>query len=158
MQGLPNINIKALVFGAAIAAGFTLFGWQFNDWLYPFAALGIIYAGYGQDSVIMGTIMGAMASTPIVLLFFEGYFGQLTGFFITETGILTVALVIILVGAIVGFVGAWSKRTREKAKEEYEKQQKIGKKKNKNKTTTKNIPTTKNKKEKTTYVDKIFKK
>ena len=96
MQGLPNINIKALVFGAAIAAGFTLFGWQFNDWLYPFAALGIIYAGYGQDSVIMGTIMGAMASTPIVLLFFEGYFGQPTGFFITETGILTVALVIIL--------------------------------------------------------------
>ena len=151
MQSLPNINIKALIFGAAIAAGFILFGYQFNEWLYPFAALGLIYAGYGQDNVTMGTIMGAVASTPIILLFLDGYLGQPTGFFITETGILTVAIIIIVVGAVVGFVGAWSKRSREKAKVELEKQQKIGKKKKKK------IETQKTK-AKNGYVDKIFKK
>jgi hypothetical protein len=31
-----GINIKALVFGAAIAAAFILFGYQYWDWFYPF--------------------------------------------------------------------------------------------------------------------------
>ena len=153
MEGLPNINIKALVFGAAIAAGFILFGFQFNEWLYPFSAIGLIYAGYGQENVTMGTLMGALASTPIVILFLDGYFGQPSGFFITENGILAVAIIIIVVGAVVGFVGAWSKRSREKAKAEYEKQQKIGKNKKKNK----KVEVQKTN-EKTTFVDKIFKK
>ena len=153
MEGLPNINIKALVFGAAIAAGFILFGFQFNEWLYPFSAIGLIYAGYGQENVTMGTLMGALASTPIVILFLDGYFGQPSGFFITENGILAVAIIIIVVGAVVGFVGAWSKRSREKAKAEYEKQQKIGKNKKKNK----KVEVQKTN-EKTTFVDNIFKK
>lgn len=153
MEGLPNINIKALVFGAAIAAGFILFGFQFNEWLYPFAAIGLLYAGYGQENITMGTIMGALASTPIIILFLDGYLGQPTGFFVTENGILTIAAVIIIVGAIVGFTGAWAKRNREKAKIEYEKQQKIGKNKNKKKKA--EIQKTN---EKTTFVDKIFKK
>ena len=48
---LPEINIKALVFGAAIAAAFIIFGYQINDWLYPFSAIGLLYIGYGQDSI-----------------------------------------------------------------------------------------------------------
>ena len=128
-----DINVKALVFGAAIAAAFILFGWQFWDWFYPFSAIGLLYAGYGQDSIKKGTIIGAFASTPIIVLTFQGYLGAFDGFFLTENGILTVALIILLVGAFVGFVGAWAKRDRMKAIAEYEKKQKIGKNKNKNK-------------------------
>ena len=128
-----DINIKALVFGAAIAAAFIIFGWQFWDWFYPCSAIGLLYAGYGQDSLKKGTIIGAFASTPIIVLTFQGYLGAFDGYFLTENGILTVALIILLVGAFVGFVGAWAKKDRMKAIAEYEKKQKIGKNKNKNK-------------------------
>lgn len=128
-----GINIKALIFGAAIAAAFILFGWQINDWLYPFSAIGLLYAGYGQSNIKMGTLMGALASTPIIVLTFQGYLGTFDGFFVTETGILTVAAIILIVGAFVGFVGGWAKRDRVKALEEYEKKQQIGKNKNKKK-------------------------
>ncbi len=128
-----GINIKALIFGAAISAAFILFGYQYWDWFYPFSAIGLIYAGYGQDNIKAGTLMGLLASTPIVVLTLQGYMGQFDGFFLTETGIITVALVILVVGAVVGFVGAWTKRSRVKALEQYEKQQKIGKNKKKNK-------------------------
>ncbi|WP_405275264.1 hypothetical protein [Methanobrevibacter sp.] len=148
-----GLNMKALVFGAAIAAGCILLGFQYNDWLYPFSAIGLLYAGYGQGNIKMGTLMGALASTPIAILFLEGYFGQPSGFFVTETGIYAVVGLIILVGAMVGFVGAWTKRSREKAMIEYEKQQKIGKNKNKKKKA--EVQKTN---EKTTFVDKIFKK
>ena len=128
-----DIDVKALVFGAAIAAAFILFGYQFNDWLYPFSAIGLLYAGYGQSSITKGTIIGAFASTPIIILTFQGYMGSFDGYFLTQNGILSVALMILVVGAFVGFVGAWAKRNRVKAQEEYEKKQKIGKNKNKNK-------------------------
>lgn len=133
MEFLDNINMKALVFGAAIAAAFIIFGYLYWDWLYPFSAIGLLYTGYAQKDIITGTILGAFASTPIVALTFQGYLGHFSGFFVTETGMLTVTLIILLVGAFVGFVGAWAKRSREKAKEEYEKKQKIGKNKNKKK-------------------------
>lgn len=128
-----GLNMKALVFGAAIAAGCILLGYQYNDWLYPFSAIGLLYAGYGQDNIKTGTLMGALASTLIVILYLDGYFGQPTGFFLTENGILAVVALIIIVGAAIGFVGAWTKRSRQKAMEEYEKKQKIGKNKNKKK-------------------------
>jgi hypothetical protein len=128
-----GINIKALVFGAAIAAAFILFGYQYWDWFYPFSAIGLIYAGYGLDNLKAGTLMGLLASTPIVVLTLQGYMGQFDGFFLTETGIITVTLIILIVGAVVGFVGAWTKRSRVKALEQYEKQQKIGKNKKKGK-------------------------
>jgi len=131
MKFLPDIDVKALVFGAAIAAAFILFGWQFNDWLYPFAAIGLLYAGYAQQNIKLGTIMGALAATPIIVLTFQGYMGTFDGFFLTETGILSVAVIILLVGAFIGFVGAWAKRDRVRALEEYEKKQKIGKNKKK---------------------------
>ena len=117
-----GINVKSLVFGAAIAAAFILFGYQYNDWLYPFSAIGLIYAGYGQNDLKMGTLMGLFASTPIVVLTLQGYMGSFDGFFLTETGIMTVTLIILIVGAVVGFVGAWTKRSRVKALEQYEKQ------------------------------------
>lgn len=129
-----DIDIKALVFGAAIAAAFIIFGWQFkNEWLYPFSAIGLLYIGYGQNSIKKGAILGALGATPIVVLTLQGYMGTASGFFVTENGILAVTAIILLVGALVGLVGAWAKRDRMKAMAEYEKQQKIGKNKNKNK-------------------------
>lgn len=130
---LPEINIKALVFGAAIAAAFIIFGYQINDWLYPFSAIGLLYIGYGQDSILKGTILGALGATPIVILTLQGYMGTFSGFFVSNTGVISVTLIIIVVGAVVGLVGALTKVYRMKALAEYEKQQKIGKNKNKNK-------------------------
>ena len=132
MNKFVDINFKALVFGAAIAAACILFGYQINDWLYPFSAIGLLYAGYGQNSIKMGTLMGAIASTPIIVLTFQGYMGQFSGFFLTENGMMALAILILVVGAFVGLVGAWTKRSRVKALEEYEKKQKIGKNKKKN--------------------------
>ncbi|MEE1133707.1 hypothetical protein [uncultured Methanobrevibacter sp.] len=133
MNKFVDINFKALIFGAAIAAACILFGYQINDWLYPFSAIGLLYAGYGQSNVKMGTLMGAIAATPIVVLTFQGYMGQFSGFFLTENGMMGLTVLIIVVGAFVGLVGAWTKRSRENAREQYEKQQKIGKNKNKKK-------------------------
>ncbi len=133
MNKFVDINFKALVFGAAIAAACILFRYQINDWLYPFSAIGLLYAGYGQNSIKMGTLMGAIASTPIIVLTFQGYMGQFSGFFLTENGMMALAILILVVGAFVSLVGAWTKRSRVQALEQYEKQQKIGKNKNKNK-------------------------
>ena len=130
---LPEINIKALVFGAAIAAAFIIFGYQINDWLYPFSAIGLLYIGYGQDSILKGTILGALGATPIVILTLQGFMRTFSGFFVSNTGVISVTLIIIVVGAVVGLVGALTKVNRMKALAEYEKQQKIGKNKNKNK-------------------------
>ena len=130
MNKFTDFNFKALVFGAAIAGAFILFGWQINDWLYPFASIGLLYAGYGQNNWKEGTLSGALASTPIIVLTFQGYMGQFDGFFLTQNGIIALAAMIFIIGAFVGFVGAWTKRSREKALEQ---QAKIGKNKNKNK-------------------------
>ena len=132
MEILPDVDFKALIFGAAIAGAFILFGYQYWDWFYPFAAIGLLYAGYAQKNIIIGTIAGAFASTPIIVLTFQGYMGTFEeGFFTTQTGIITVALLILILGAFIGFVGAWAKRNRQKALEEYEKKQNIGKNKKK---------------------------
>ena len=130
MNKFTDFNFKALVFGAAIAGAFILFGWQINDWLYPFASIGLLYAGYGQNNWKEGTLSGALASTPIIVLTFQGYMGQFDGFFLTQNGMIALAAMIFIIGAFVGFVGAWTKRSREKALEQ---QAKIGKNKNKKK-------------------------
>ncbi|MDO5814687.1 MAG: hypothetical protein Q4Q18_03525 [Methanobrevibacter sp.] len=133
MMNLPKLNFKALVFGAAIAGAFILFGYQFWDWFYPFSAMGLLYAGYGQDDIKSGVFCGAFASTPIIALTFQGYMGTFEGFFLTQNGMLALTVLILVVGAFVGFVGAWTKRSRVKAMEDYEKKQQIGKNKKKNK-------------------------
>ena len=133
MELFGDVDFKALVFGAAIAAAFIIFGWMYWDWLYPFASIGLLYAGYGQDDLKLGTLSGAFASTPIIVLTFQGYMGSFEGFFLTENGMWALTFLILIIGAFVGFVGAWTKRSRAKALEEYEKKQNIGKNKKKNK-------------------------
>ena len=150
MEIFGDVDFKALVFGAAISAAFIILGKQYGDGFYLFSAIGLLYAGYAQKNIIYATVIGAMASTPLVILALQGYLGD---FEATETSTMILSIIIIAVGALVGFVGGWAKRSRDKAKEEYEKQQKIGKNKKKNKKAE-----AQKTQENTKIVDKIFKK
>jgi len=133
MEIFGDVDFKGLVFGAAISAAFVIFGFMYNEWFYPFSAIGLLYSGYAQKNIKYATVIGAIASTPIIVLAFDGYLGMFSGFFATETGLMLVALLIFLIGAFIGFVGGWAKRDRMKAIELQEKQKKIGKNKNKKK-------------------------
>ena len=129
-----DVDIKALVFGAAIAAAFIIFGYLYWEWFYPLSAIGLLYVGYAQNTIKKGTILGAIASIPIVILTLNGYMGTFKeGFFTTPAGVVAVAVLILLLGAFIGLVGSWTKKNRLKAIEEYEQKQKIGKNKKKNK-------------------------
>lgn len=130
---LKDINLKSLIIGAAITAAIIIIASHGYDWLYLFSAIGIIYVGYTAKNIKQGTLLGAVASTPIIVLAFQGNLGTFSGFFSTDIGIISLVIIVLLVGAFIGFVGAWGKRDRIKAKEEYEKKQKIGKNKKKNK-------------------------
>ena len=129
-----DINWKALIIGAAASASMVIIGSYGHEWAFLFASAGLLYVGYSSKDIKQGTILGALASTPIVYLTFQGALGEFTGYFFpTLTGTISVMALILLIGAFVGFVGAWAKRSRVKAKAEYEKKQNIGKNKNKNK-------------------------
>lgn len=132
-MNINDIDWKSLIIGAAVTAAIIIVASHGYDWLYLFSAIGIIYVGYTAKNVKYGTILGAVAATPIIVLAFQGNLGTFSGFFATEIGVISLVILILLVGAFIGFVGAWGKRDRIKAKEEYEKKQKIGKNKKKNK-------------------------
>ena len=159
MNMFSGINKKALVIEAAISAAFIIFGYTQWDWFYPFAAAGFLYAGYGQNDIKTGTAMGTLSATPTAVLALQGYLGTFKeGFFTTETGIITVLLIVLAVGAFVGFVGGWAKRDRIKALEEYEKKQKIGKNKTREKKSKAKQQAAEKTTQKTGFLNKILKK
>ena len=128
MELFSDVDIKSVVFGAAIAATCFIIGMNGYEFAYLFASVGLLYTGYKAKNLKMGAALGAFASTPLMVLSLDQRF---VGVLPTRTQIIIV-ISIFLVGAFVGLVGAWARRDREKAKEEYEKQ-KPGKKKNKKK-------------------------
>ena len=138
-MNLKDFDIVSIVIGAAITAGLVILGSMGWDFAYPFSAAGLLYVGYKAPSIKWGTFLGAFASTPLIVLALDETYmvdGQIkiSGVFglLSPEWALPLAIIILLVGAFVGFVGAYSHSAREKAKIEYEKQQKSGKK-NKNK-------------------------
>ncbi len=131
MNFANDVDFKALVIGSAISAGLIIIASKGLDWLMLFSSVGLLYVGYTAKNIKYGAILGAIASTPIIYLALTGTFGEYSGFFLTELGAISVVILILLVGAFIGFVGAWAKRSREKAKVEYEKKQNIGKNKKK---------------------------
>ncbi|MEE0024104.1 hypothetical protein [Methanobrevibacter sp.] len=133
MDLVNDIDFKSLVIGAAISAGIVIIASQGYDWLMLMSSVGLLYVGYKAKNVKYGAILGAIASTPIVYLTFIGTLGEFSGYFSTQVGTISVVILILLIGALIGFVGALMKRSREKAKIDYEKKQKIGKNKNKKK-------------------------
>ena len=126
MEFGSEVDYKSLVFGAAIAATCFIIGMNGHEFAYLFASIGLLYVGYNAKNLKMGAFLGAFASTPLMILSLDPRF---VGILEEQTKIIVVIL-IFLVGALVGFVGAWAKRDRVKAKEEYEKK-KPGKNKNK---------------------------
>lgn len=128
MEIVSDVDFKSIVIGAAITAACIIIGsWGgIYEFAYPFAAVGLIYVGYKATSLKRGAFLGAFASTPTIILALQGYLGPITNELAP-----TMAIMILLVGAFIGFVGAYAKRDRDKAKAEYEKKQQIGKNKNK---------------------------
>lgn len=125
-----DVDFKSIIIGAAITAACVIIGsWKgIYEYAYPFAAIGLIYVGYKAKTLKRGAFLGAFASTPTIILALQGYLGV-----IPDKSKWIMVIAILLVGALIGFVGAWAKRDRDKAKLEYEKKQKIGKNKNKKK-------------------------
>ena len=131
MEIFSDIDFKSLVFGAAIAAAFVILGSMYNEFLYAFASIGFLYVGYNAPNMKTSLILGAFASTPIMYLAFE--YNVFRGIPLNQEARIMMIIAILLVGMLVALIGAWAKRDRIKAKEEYEKQQKIGKNKKKKK-------------------------
>lgn len=130
---LKEIDIKSLIIGIIISVVCIVIGHMFFDWAYPFAAAGLLYVGYKSENIKSGVILGAVSAIPIMVFALYGYLGEFTGFFSTTLGMIALAAIVLIVGAFVGFIGAWAKKDRLKARKEYEKKQKIGKNKKKNK-------------------------
>ena len=90
------IDWKSFIMGAAFASFICVVAAQYQlDWLYAFAAIGLLYVGYKAKNMKWGAILG----------------------------------VVLIVGALVGFVGAYTYRNRQRAIAAKEKQAKIGKNK-----------------------------
>ena len=126
-----DIDWRSLIFGAAISSAIVILASHGYDWLYLFSSVGLLYVGYKAKNVKYGAILGAVAATPMIILAYRGAFGELSSFYLTDVGINVLAILFLVIGALVGAVGAWGKTKREQAKIEYEKQQKKGKNKNK---------------------------
>ena len=127
-----DIDWKSLVIGSALTAGISIMASNDGlDWLMLFSSIGLLYVGWTAKNIKYGIILGAIAATPMIYLtLVMGTFGN-DPFYTTTTGLITVVALFLILGAFIGLVGAWAKRSREKAKVEYEKQQKIGKNKKK---------------------------
>ena len=89
-----------------------------NEFLYAFASIGFLYVGYNAPNIKTSALLGAFASTPVMYLALDGVFREIPP---TEQGRITMIIAILIVGMLVAVIGAWAKRSRVKAKEEYEK-------------------------------------
>ena len=130
---LNEIDIKSLIIGIVISIACIIIGHLFTEWAYPFTAIGFLYIGFKAKNIKYAMILGAITSIPLIVLAFYGYLGELTGFFESIGGKIVLIIIIIVVGAFLGFIGGLAKRDRVKAIEEYEKKQNIGKNKKKKK-------------------------
>ena len=111
MEFGSEVDFKSVVFGAAFAATCVILGTMYNDMLYAFASIGFLYVGYQAKNIKMGTFLGAFASTPLIYLALDGKLG-----YIPDESKLIMVVAILLVGAFIGLVGAWARKSREKQK------------------------------------------
>ena len=117
-SNLPDINLKSLIFGAAAYAFFPLMATQYHqDILMAFAAIGPLYIGYEAKTKLKAALLGIVGATPLLYLSFGGLLGSYTP---SETADLISAVVILGLGGIMAYFGAYLYNNRAKAKEEYE--------------------------------------
>ena len=129
-----DIDWKSLLIGSAVTAAIFIVATSPGyDWLILFSSIGLLYVGWTSKDIKYGIVLGAIATLPMMYITLVMKKLGTDPFYSTTNGIITVIILFALLGAFTGFVGAWAKRSREKAKVEYEKQQKIGKNKKKKK-------------------------
>ena len=133
MKLFDNLNLKSVIYGIIISIICIILGYKVNELFYPFVALGILYGGYCASNIKQGVAVGCIVAVPIAILTLLGYLGSFSGFFKTSIGLVITVIIILLVGAFVGFIGAWAKRDRIKALAEYENKNSKGKTKKKKK-------------------------
>ena len=111
------IDWKSFIMGAAFASFICVVASQYQlDWLYAFAAIGLLYVGYKAKNMKWGAILGAIAATPLFVLAAYGVFGPLSDSSVNpQVTMLITLIVVLIVGALVGFVGAYTYRNRQRA-------------------------------------------
>lgn len=101
---LNEIDWKSLIFGAAFCAVIAMFGSNPGlEILAPFASVGLLYIGYKGKNLTYGTILGAIGAIP---LFLVAMYGGLGSFTITSTTVVLILISCLIIGALLGFVGA----------------------------------------------------
>ena len=102
------IDWKSFIMGAAFASFICVVASQYQlDWLYAFAAIGLLYVGYKAKNMKWGAILGAIAATPLFVLAAYGVFGPLSdSSFDPQVSMFVTLIAVLMVGALVGFVGA----------------------------------------------------
>lgn len=110
-----KIDWKSLIIGAAIFTIIATIGFKYNiGVLFAISAVGLIYTGYYSEDLIYGGILGAICTIPFILINFN-----------VDT--ISTGIIFIIEGAVVGLIGAYARKNREKAI----KKRNIGKKKKK---------------------------
>ena len=126
-----GIDLKSFIIGMVVFTVLAVIGFKYQDsilfnLLFPVSAIGLIYTGYNAKNLIWGLILGAIASIPLILISIYWKLLPITSsddFLITVIGIL-------ITGAIIGFVGAYVRRSRDVYRAQ---KASIGKNKNKKK-------------------------
>lgn len=126
-----GIDLKSFIIGTVVFTVLAVIGFKYQDsilfnLLFPVSAIGLIYTGYNAKNLIWGLILGAIASIPLILISIYWKLLPITSsneFLITVIGIL-------ITGAIIGFVGAYVRRSRDAYRVQ---KASIGKNKNKKK-------------------------
>ena len=135
-SNLPEIDFKALIFGAAAFAFFPLIAYQQQqDILMVFAAIGPLYIGYSAKTELKSVLLGIVGATPLLYLAFMGYLGPYGA---GETADIIMTVGILGLGALLGYFGGYLYRDRERAKARYNEEHGIK--------GTKNVPVQKEKK------------
>lgn len=128
---LNEIDWKSLIFGAAFCAVIAMFGSSPGlEILAPFASVGLLYIGYKGKNLTYGTILGAIGAIP---LFLVAMYGGLGSFTITSTTVVLILISCLIIGALLGFVGALFHKNYLKTKKAKEQHGKNKKNKNKKK-------------------------
>ncbi len=139
-SNLPEIDLKALIFGAAAYAFFPLVAYQYQqDILMVFSAIGPLYIGYTAKTELKSIILGIVGATPLLYLAFLGYLGPYGS---GEMADIIITIGVLGLGALMGFFGGYLYRDRQRAQERYNAEHGIK--------GTKNVPVNKEKKFKDT--------
>ena len=113
-SNLPDIDFKALIFGAAAYAFFPLVAYQYNlDILMVFSAIGPLYIGYTAKTELKSVILGIVGATPLLYLAFSGMLGPYGS---GEMADIIMTVGILGLGALMGYFGGYLYRDRQRNK------------------------------------------